>query len=62
VTGLTGASVLDKLDVPTGAIFRRYPGPASFPDPSTSTPFTLRVGYEGGDVRCSATIVSTISA
>lgn len=52
VKGLTGASVLDKLDVPTGAVFRRYPGPASFPDASTSTPLTLRVRYEGADVRC----------
>lgn len=52
VKGLTGQSILDKLEVPTGAVFRRYPGPASYPDPATSTPATVRVRYEGADARC----------
>jgi hypothetical protein len=52
--GLTGNSVLDKLDVPTRAVFRRFPAdkPYGYTDPATSSRATIRVRYEGGDVRC----------
>lgn len=52
--GLTGASVLDRLDVPTSAVFRRFPAdkPYGYTDPATSTRATIRIQYEGGAVRC----------
>ena len=53
--GLTGQSVLDKLAIPESAVFRRFPPdkPYGYTDPATSTHTTIRVHYEGGDVRCS---------
>jgi hypothetical protein len=52
--GLTGESVLDKADVPTTAVFRRFPPekPYGYTDPSTSSRATFRIRYEGGDVQC----------
>lgn len=52
--GLTGQSLLDKLDVPTSAVFRRFPPdkPYGYTDPATSSHATIRIRYDGGDVRC----------
>jgi hypothetical protein len=49
VAGLTGQSVLDALDVPTGGTFHR-----SSPEVESPTPLTLRIHYEGGSVECIA--------
>jgi hypothetical protein len=47
VAGLTGQSVLDTLDVPSGGMFHR-----SHSDAVEPTPLVLRIHYEGGAVEC----------